>query len=155
MFDSIFSSGTLKGLEQTVAFAERRHAILAGNLANMDTPDYKTRDLSVDKFQESLKELIAAEKQQAQAASPGMRTQSMPYIPGSPNTVDQNPSQTQAVENVRDAMKQIVYHDGSDDNLEMQVTQISKNQSMHSIAIGLMKSQFRMLQMAISESVNV
>lgn len=155
MLDSMFSSGTLRGLEQTVAFAERRHAILAGNLANMDTPDYQTRDLSVDKFQDSLKELIAADKKAAEQTSPGMRLQSMPYLPGSPNTVDQNPSQTQAVENVRDSMKQIVYRDGSDDSLEMQVTQLSKNQSMHSIAIGLMKSQFRMLQMAISESVNV
>jgi flagellar basal-body rod protein FlgB len=38
--------------------------------------------------------------------------------------------------------------------MEMQVTQIAKNQSMHTMAIAMMKNQFRQLQMAISGSVN-
>ncbi len=44
-------------------FAQRRHAILAGNVANMSTPGYKTRDLSVDDFQTNLKKAIESEKQ--------------------------------------------------------------------------------------------
>jgi flagellar basal-body rod protein FlgB len=52
-------------------------------------------------------------------------------------------------------MRQVVYHDGSDDNLEMQVTQLAKNQSMHSTAIALMRSQFQTLRMAISENINI
>ncbi len=52
-------------------------------------------------------------------------------------------------------MKQILYHDGSDDSLEQQVTEIAKNLSMHNTATSILRSQFRTMQMAISESVNV
>ena len=38
-------------LEQVVNFTEARHGVLAGNIANLDTPGYKTRDLSPELFQ--------------------------------------------------------------------------------------------------------
>ena len=40
-------------LEQVVNFTEARHGVLAGNIANLDTPGYKTRDLSPALFQET------------------------------------------------------------------------------------------------------
>jgi flagellar basal-body rod protein FlgB len=149
----MFSSPTLKSLEQTIAFAERRHSILAGNVANTDTPGYKTRDLSVDTFQRSLRDAIQAERQERDM-SPGMRLSLL----GSANpatTPSFEDAKKIAMDNVHDSMKQIVYHDGSDDSLEMQVTQIAKNQSMHTMAIAMMKSQFRQLQMAIAGSANI
>jgi len=152
MFNSMFSSPSLKSLEQSVAFTERRHSVLAGNVANMDTPGYQTRDLSLDTFQTSLREAIQAERQ-TKEMSPGLRLGMFGAVeqPSQPS-IEQ--AKNVAMENVRDSMKQIVYHDGSDDSLEMQVTQISKNQSMHTMAVALMKSQYRQLQMAISGSVN-
>ena len=150
---SMFSTPTLKSLEQTVAFTERRHAILAGNIANTDTPDYHSQDLSVDTFQKSLRDAIQADRQE-QEMSPGLRLSLLGSTSPatSPSFED---SKKVAMESVRDSMKQIVYHDGSDDSLEMQVTQIAKNQSMHSMAVAMMKSQFRQLQMAITGSANV
>ena len=135
-----------------MAFTERRHSVLAGNVANMDTPGYQTRDLSLDTFQTSLREAIQAERQ-TKEMSPGLRLGMFGAVeqPSQPS-IEQ--AKNVAMENVRDSMKQIVYHDGSDDSLEMQVTQISKNQSMHTMAVALMKSQYRQLQMAISGSVN-
>jgi len=149
----MFSNPTLKSLEQTIAFAERRHSILAGNVANTDTPGYKTRDLSVDTFQKSLRDAIQAERQETDI-SPGMRL-SLFGSAHSATTPSFGDAKKIAMENVRDSMKQIVYHDGSDDSLEMQVTQIAKNQSMHTMAIAMMKSQFRQLQMAITGSANI
>ncbi|XZE43636.1 flagellar basal body rod protein FlgB [Pirellulaceae bacterium SH467] len=151
MFPSLFGNSALQSLEKTVEFADRRHAILASNIANMDTPGYKTRDLSVDDFQESLKTLHVSKKRIAEQ-SPGLRLSVL-------ETPEEDPSlaleHDQAVQNVYDSMRQVVYHDGSDDSLELQVAQMSKNQSMHNIAIALMRSQFQNLKMAISESVNV
>lgn len=152
MFNSMFSSPSLKSLEQTVAFTERRHSILAGNVANMDTPGYKTRDLSLDTFQSNLRDAIQSERQ-TQAMSPGLRLGVLgAQEPSSGASIEQ--ARNIAMENVRDSMKQIVYHDGSDDSMEMQVTQISKNQSMHTMAVAMMKSHYRQLQVAISGSVN-
>jgi len=50
-------------LEQVVAFAQRRHTVLAGNIANLDTPGYQVRDLSVEDFQARLREALAQAKQ--------------------------------------------------------------------------------------------
>ena len=54
MLSSMFQSSTLPVLEQVVNFTEARHGVLAGNIANLDTPGYKTRDLSPELFQERL-----------------------------------------------------------------------------------------------------
>lgn len=151
MFPSLFGNSALQSLEKTVEFADRRHAILAGNIANMDTPGYKTRDLSVDDFQESLKTLHES-KQRIAEQSPGLRLSVLDNPEEDPSVALEH---DQAVQNVYDSMRQVVYHDGSDDSLEHQVAQMSKNQSMHNIAIALMRSQFQSLKMAISESVNV
>jgi flagellar basal body rod protein FlgB len=71
MVPSVLQPGVTRALEETVAFSERRHAVLAGNLANMDTPGYQARDLSVDDFQTSLKSMLAAQRAPARTASPG------------------------------------------------------------------------------------
>jgi flagellar basal-body rod protein FlgB len=137
MWSSWLSSSSLPALEQTVSFAERRHALLAGNLANMDTPDYQTRDLSLSNFQAELRAAVSAPRKPASQydASPA--------------------SSEQDLSKVRDVSRQILYHDGSDVSLEEQVTEIAKNQMLHSTAIALMRSQMQILRAAIAESVNV
>ena len=59
MIDSLFNSSTIPLLANVAAFAERRHEALAGNVANISTPDYRTRDLPVAEFQAALDEAIA------------------------------------------------------------------------------------------------
>lgn len=153
MFPNMFSSPVLKSLEQTAEFTERRHAILAGNIANMDTPDYQTMDLSVDTFQTNLRSAIQAERQ-SQNLAPGMRLGLLGSVAEAANP-DILAAKEVAVQKVRDSMRQVVYHDGSDDSLELQATQMVKNQSMHTAAIAMMRAQFRQLQMAIAGTVNV
>lgn len=142
MWSGWLSESTIPALEQTVAFAQRRHLLLAGNIANLDVPDYQTRDLSVDDFRSALRSSIDAARS-GDSLSPGSMA--------SPGIADQ----ASAYEKVRDVQRQILYHDGSDVSLEQQVTEISKNQMMHDTAIALMRSQFQTLQAAIRESVAI
>jgi len=137
MWSAILNSTALPALEQTVNFAQKRHLLLASNLANMDTPDYQTRDLSTDNFQEQLRTALS-------------RSQS-------PSAAYSTPTDAQQANfaQVRDVSQQILLHDGSDVSLEQQVTEISKNQTMHNTAVALMRSQFQTLKVAITESVNV
>jgi len=151
MLGSVLEGSAIPALEQTIQFAERRHALLATNIANASTPGYKTRDLSVKNFQASLQEAISVTRNGEQELS----------VSGSsdPSNGRSSPiaglSKSQAMENVRESMKQILFHDGSDIGLETQVTEISKNQSMHSMAIAVMRNQMQQFSMAIRESVNV
>ena len=143
MWPTFFRNSSLPALEQTIQFAERRHQLLAGNVANADTPGYQTRDLSVENFQSALKDAMKASRVQEKTT------------PGKAHASYEGISKAQAAENVRESMKQILYHDGSDVGLETQVTEIAKNQSMHTTAISILRNQYHMMQMAISESVNV
>jgi flagellar basal-body rod protein FlgB len=137
MLTNLLNNTSLPALEQTVNFAQKRHLLLASNLANMDTPDYQTRDISVENFQETLRSAIS-------------KSHTVPTRYASPSETQQaNYAQ------VRDVSKQILLHDGSDVSLEQQVTEISKNQAMHNTAVALMRSQFQTLKAAIAESANV
>lgn len=134
MWKGWLSDTSIPALEQSLAFAQRRHMLLAGNIANIDVPDYRTRDLSEKDFQTALKESIESQ-----------------------NTF-QSPGAAQSVspaEKVRDVSNQVLYLDGSDISLEHQITQISKNQMMHDTAIAIMNSQFQTLRSAITESANI
>ena len=61
MLDSLFSNSTLPMLEQVVGFTQARHGVLAGNIANLDTPGYHTRDLSPEMFEKQLKQAVTAQ----------------------------------------------------------------------------------------------
>jgi len=131
------NNSTISILEQVVQFTQSRHQVLAGNVANIDTPGYTTRDLSVDKFQSALQRAIEERDSPAHPISPGL----VDTEPGDP------------MRDVRDSIKHILFHDGSDVSMEHQVAEISKNQALHNTAIAIMSSQFAMLQAAISERV--
>lgn len=133
----IFSPTTIPILQEVLNFSQARHGVLAGNIANMGTPGYKVRDLSTSAFQEQLKSAIAARQERQQPVSPGMITDE----PGDP------------LRNVRESLQTILYHDGTNVGLEQQITEITKNQMLHNLAVTIMSSQFRLLQAAVSERV--
>ena len=129
----LFGSTTIPALEQTIQFAQRRHQLLASNIANLDTPGYRARDLDTAEFQNALADSI-------RYSQAGPAAQSV-----SPSTRDDR------LAGPRAATEQVVYHDNSDISMETQVTQIAKNQHLHSLAITTMRSQFALLQAAITE----
>ena len=61
MLPGLFDSTNIPILQEVISFAENRHHVLAGNVANVDTPGYRVRDLSVETFQKRLKEVIDAQ----------------------------------------------------------------------------------------------
>lgn len=139
MINQLLGSTTLPALEESLRFTEARHEVLAGNIANWSTPEYEVRDLSVTEFQRRLKE--ALELQQSYQR---------PSIRGLSRSRRGDP-----LREVRQSLKTIRYHDGSNVGLEQQVTELVKNQLMHNTAITLLQNQFRMLQTAISGNISV
>lgn len=137
MLPSMFDSTNIPILQEVASFTEARHSVLAGNVANVDTPGYQLRDLSPETFQERLKEVIAERTMARQSPSLGLAHAE----PGDP------------LRHVRDSLRSITFLDGSNVGIEQQVTEITKNQFMHNLAISIMGSQFRLLQTAISERV--
>ncbi|MBI2481508.1 MAG: flagellar basal body rod protein FlgB [Planctomycetia bacterium] len=134
---NIFESTTIPVLQEVIGFAQARHEVLVGNVANADSPGYGVRDLSVDTFQQRLRDAIDKQHEQGAILSPG----------------EISKQRDTAMQEVRETTRNILYHDGTDVSMEHQVLEISKNQYMHNMAITIMGTQFRMLQTAISERV--
>jgi flagellar basal-body rod protein FlgB len=147
MLGSMFQSSTIPLLEQAVKFTEARHGVLAGNIANLDTPGYRTRDLSPQAFQQRLKEAINTRYTQ-----PTPTYEGDPFAPPNSAAEQQRASQVAAYRDVAD-MKNLLRHDENDVSLEQQVTEIAKNQQQHNLAISIMSAQFRLLRAAITERV--
>src|SRR5690606_31086657 len=118
-------------------FSEARHNVLAGNIANIDTPGYRTRDLSPEMFQERLKH--ALQERDDLCRSQGLRSASQ--------------EGHDPLAKVSGNLESILRHDGVNVSIEGQVTEIAKNQMQHNMALAIMTSQFRLLNTAISERV--
>ena len=134
---SFFDSTSIPVLQEVVEFTESRHSVLAGNIANLDTPGYRTRDLSVETFQDRLREAIEARQERSESISPGILS---------------TPADS-ALRQVSDSTELILYHDESNVGVEQQVLEISKNQFMHNMAVTIMSHQFRLLQAAVRETI--
>lgn len=149
MLSSMFNSSTIPILEQVVNFTESRHGVLAGNVANLDTPGYKTRDLSPALFQESLKEAIDVRNHPVR---PNFDSREL-GIESATSTQQHEAKQLAAFSKVKDSMRSILRHDGDDVSMEQQVNEITKNQQQHNMAVSIMSAQFRLLRTAITERV--
>jgi flagellar basal-body rod protein FlgB len=137
MLANLFNSTTIPALGEVINFAQARHTVLAGNIANVNTPGYRLRDLSPTEFQQRLKEALAQSQQQNRPISPGLASSQA----GDP------------LRQVRASLENIVYHDNTNIDLEKQVAEMTKNQLLHSFALTIMTDQFQLLQSSISERV--
>jgi len=137
MLPDLFSSTTIPALGEVLNFAQARHTVLAGNIANVNTPGYRLRDLSPTEFQQKLKEAIAHSCSSAEPMSPGLASSQ----PGD------------EMREVRASLENLVYHDDTHIDLEKQVAEMTKNHLLHNFALTVMTDQFQLLQTAISERV--
>lgn len=151
MLDTLFQSSTLPLLEQVVSFTQARHGVLAGNLANVDTPGYRARDLSTEAFQDQLKTALVESRQRGPNRSPiNPHLESLsPGVTSATRTIERQA--TDPYEEMRDSMKGMLRHDENDISIEHQVAEIAKNHAQHNMALTIMNSQFRLLRTVISE----
>src|SRR3954466_2499991 len=60
LIEGLMNRGNGALLEQVINFASQRHKLLLDNIANVDTPGYKQKDLSVDRFNSLLSDRVEA-----------------------------------------------------------------------------------------------
>lgn len=137
MLSGMFQSTTIPMLQEVLDFAQTRHTVLAGNIANLDTPGYKVRDLSLKDFQQRLQAAIRRRHDPPVHRSPGDE-----FWQSEPELAE-----------VAETSKTILYHDKSNVGIEYQVTEMIKNQARHNLALTIMTNQFRLLQAAVSGRV--
>lgn len=144
---SMIDGTTIPLMEKIALFADKRQDALTANVANIDTPNYKRRDLSLEAFQKALREMIAKGQSRFE--------QGISSVSGSPSS-----SQTaagslpaQLFQTVEAQSPSLNFQDNNNRSIEHEMMEMTKNNMMQSFAIELMNAQFGMLQAAIREQV--
>jgi flagellar basal-body rod protein FlgB len=133
LFNIVGSTAT-DALQRSMIMAQERHKVLADNIANIDTPGYKMKDLDVDKFEQKLAKSIL----QARKTNPNSARLDMDAKPGKPST------------SAADDISGLVFHDGNNRSVEQLMVELNQNVSRHSQAVNLLRNQTNILRAIIS-----
>jgi flagellar basal-body rod protein FlgB len=124
MLDRLFSSGSLPALEALLRFSSERQRAIAGNIANVETVGYRTRDLSESGFRQELARLFQGH---------GLSPEALRVGPAA----DAGPLKT----------------NGNNVDLEIEMAKMVRNNALHSTAASLLAHQYSLLREAISGHV--
>jgi len=145
MITSSPSSPVVPLLERSAVFAERRHEALAGNIANIDTPGYKSRDLPVDDFKAAM-----ARAAETMHSLPSGGTNFSAGSTSSPLDA----LQSERLYQPRPAEQfDVTFQDGNNRQVERQAIELTRNAMMQRMAVELLAQQFQLLEAVISGRV--
>ena len=129
--ENLLNQGNAPMLSGLLKFTAQRHKLLAENIVNADTPGYKQKDLSLEKFQHLMQDRIE---------------QSNSSAPGSVGFDDINSE----IENPQSG---ILFHDGNNRSMETLMSDQAKNALMHNMVVELLRKQYSSLEMALKERI--
>ncbi len=127
----LLNQGNAPLLEQMLKFTDARHRLIAENVVNVSTPNYKQKDLSLDKFQDMLSQRVHEKNESA---------------PGSVGFSDIEAE-------IESPKNGILFHDGNNRSMEQLVTDQAKNAMMHNLVVELLRKQYSALESALKERI--
>jgi flagellar basal-body rod protein FlgB len=128
MNEAMIETPLMRGLERVLEIAALRHRVLTENLANVDTPGYRVRDIAS----------FAGEVEQAMAENSGGTEETLPML-------------TPIVRQVRGLLER---PDGNNVSPERESLLLAENQLRFATAVAFLKSEFHRLSLAINGGSN-
>ena len=119
-------------IERVLQFSNARHKLIAENMANVDTPGYRQKDLNEAKFFSLLRDRAAAKR-----ANPPGTTEFA--------NIDSN---------LEHPEKGILFHDQNNRSMEQLASDQAKNGLLYTMAIELLRKQFTAMEQALKERVS-
>ncbi len=129
--ERLLNQGNAPLLTQLLKFTAARHRLIAENVVNVDTPGYRQRDLSVEKFEEMLRDRVDDRRESPLGAT----------------------SFDDIRAEIENPQRGILFHDGNNRSMEQLMTDQAKNALLHNVAIELLRKQFGALEAALMERV--
>lgn len=143
--DDVLSSGAMPTLEATMRFAARRQALIAHNIANLDTPNFIQMDASPAEFQNLLREAVDERRKRTGGQHGDLRWRESDQI-----TRDENGDLTLAPGT---PSGNILFHDRNNRDLERLMQAQAENVAVFRVASDLLRSRYQLIQGAIAERV--
>lgn len=136
MFDLVSSNSMIQMMDRSMTLASRRMTLIAGNLANIDTPGYRARDFS---FEQAFKaEMDNLDRQMSPSASGSLPT----YFP------DRTSQLTAGTTASASAYER---NDLNDVNLDQQTMNLAKAQNAYVLSSNFAQVELRRLLGAIRD----
>lgn len=148
--DRIINQGAAPTLERLLQFTEARHRLLAEDVANVSTPNYLQKDLSVDAFNKQLSEHVASGDLSSGAADGSGAIQTFD-VNGATAYVSGGGMAEEIQSDEVEPHAGILFHDRNNRSMETLMTEQAKNALMHNVAVELLRQQYTTLDMAIKE----
>lgn len=143
--DGLLNADAFPVLERVSQFAARRQELLAHNIANLSTPNFRPADVSVRDFQASLSDAVDRRR----AATGGVRGD-LPL---------QSTREVAVEQGGRIALRpttpgnNILFHDRNNRDLERLMQEMVENLTAFRVAGDLMRNRMQLMQSAIAERV--
>lgn len=145
MIGELSNSGAIPSLELMVRFAGGRQRVLAHNIANLDTPDFRPTDVSPQAFQHALGKAIDERRARTGGQEGALNFKGNPQVrreaDGRLTLTPTSPS------------RNILFHDRNNRDLERLMQDNAENAAAFRVAVDLLRGRYEVMRAAISERV--
>lgn len=145
MIRDLVTADALPTLAASMRFAARRQPLIAHNIANLSTPDFRPIDVSPRRFQESLSKAVDERRQKFGGVRGELNIESTKEIRvDSRGRLELRPTEIGA---------NVLFHDRNDRDLERLLQSQTENLAAFRTAAQLFRSRMDLLNSAITERV--
>lgn len=143
LINEITTAGAIPTLEASMRFAAQRQRIIAHNIANFDTPDFRPKDASPAEFRRVLAEAVDQRRDRTGGTHGRLemrRTRQVEQLPDgglkiTPRTPDRG----------------VLFHDLNNRDLERTMQSLAETVGSFRVSSELLRSRYMLLNAAIAE----
>jgi len=140
MFNELFNNDrTIPVLDSMMSFTQARHKMLTENIANIDTPGYRTQNLDAKAFQQQLAKAVAQQQEDRSAELSFESTTQIQPIGG--GQLRFTPT--------REPAENVLFHDKTNARIERQMAMLAENTMMHQATTELLVGRYQSMLKAI------
>jgi flagellar basal-body rod protein FlgB len=142
MIGGLESSGTIQVLETTLRFAAQRQRLIAHNIANVTTPNFQVKDVSVEEFRSVLARAVEEHRRVG-----GGRLE----LKGSSRIVQRADGGLEL--HPGSGRGGVLFHDRNNRDLERLMQDLAENAAAFRLSADLLRSRMELLRSAIGQRV--
>lgn len=147
MLSDLTNSGAIPTLSAALRFSSERQKLIAHNIANVSTPNFIQRNVSVSDFRRALSEAVENRRRQSGGESGELGFGNSGSIQVQPDgSVQLRPDQTAA-----SSEGGILFHDKNNRDLERLMQDSVENAAFYRMNVDLLRTRFDLIKSAIAQ----
>jgi len=139
LLTNLTNRGATPALVNMLVYTQARHRMIAENVANWQTPGYKTQQLDVQTFQKALRAAL-----DRKGSDPNK-----PFVVESTEQFGTEPDGRLRVSPSDTPVQNVLFHDGTNASIERLMSDLADNAMVHEAATTLLKGNYDGLRKAI------